>query len=184
MRGVIRAGVSQLSLDCSYVLRQPLDANFLAYSAALVQVSQQALPYYKVDIQTRLGLARLVFIADDYSDATAQSWVESTLTEADTLAKYTIVVKHHPVTGSDTGPAWSNSLVLAHKYSLILTAHEHDYEHDTTDFDGRSVICGLGGANANSTGFCRVTQQPGGALVFTQYDLNSNPQDTWSVAPQ
>lgn len=67
---------------------------------------------------------------------------------------------------------------------MILTAHNHNYSHDTAAFGGRSVVCGLGGANAAHTGFCRVQQQPDGRLQFTQYDISGNPGDTWSVGPQ
>ncbi len=173
------------STDCS---ASPSDANFTAYSEALQLVSQKSLPYYKLDIHTRLGLARIVFLADNYADAAAQSWAESTLAEADTLAKYTIVAKHHPVTGSRTGPQWAHDVVLRHKYSLILTAHAHDYSHDTSAYGGRSVVCGLGGANTSYTGFCRVEQKPDGTLSFTAYDsygnVRTDPSSTFSVTPQ
>ena len=160
------------------------DNNFVAYSAALKAVSQQSLPYYKVDVQTRLGLMRLVMLADNYADQTAQDWAETTLAEADRIAKYTIVARHHPVTGSRSGPQWSWSVIQKHKYSLILTAHNHSYSHDAATLGGRSVICGLGAANSSHTGFCRVQQQADGTLSFTQYDLSGNPGDHWSVGPQ
>jgi hypothetical protein len=173
------------STDCS---GNPSDANFTAYSEALQLVSQKSLPYYKLDFQTRFGLARVVFLADNFADATAQAWAESTLAEADRIAKYTIVAKHHPVTGSRIGPQWSHDVVLRHKYSLILTAHAHDYSHDTSAYGGRSVVCGLGGANTSFTGFCRVQQRADGTLAFTAYDAYGNvrtePSSTFSVAPQ
>src|SRR5205085_7252709 len=113
---------------------------YTAYNEALASLSQQALPYYKVDVQTRLGLARLVFIADNWYDSTAQSWVENTLSDADAHAKYTIIVKHHPIAetvGSlRIGPTWSYNLITSgrHKYTLVLTAHAHDYDHPTADY--------------------------------------------------
>ena len=165
--------------DCSST---PTDANYAAYIAALQTVSHEKLPYYALQIQTRLGRATLVFIADDFFDATAQSWLQDTLTDADANSVYTIIIKHHPVTGSRTGPAAPNTVLESHKYSLILTAHDHDYAHSTSQFGGRSVICGLGGANVSNTGFCRVQQRSDGTLLFTQYDINSNPGSSWSVS--
>jgi hypothetical protein len=177
--------------DCS---AHPADANAQAYLSALSKLSQQPLPYYKVDVQTRLGLARFVFIADNWYSATAQAWVESTLADADLHAKYTIIVKHHPIAvaiGSlREGPTWSYDLITSgrHKYSLVLTAHTHDYEHPTGAFSGRSVICGLGAANTSFTGFCRVQQQADGTLKFTAYDLFGNvrtdPSPAFTVTPQ
>jgi hypothetical protein len=178
--------VAFLGRDCSGLASS--DANYVAYREALQALSQQALPYYKLDFATRHGLARFVFLADDYADATAQTWAENTLAEADQKAVYTIVAKHHPMTGSRTGPAWARDVVLRHKYSLVLTAHTHDYEHDTVAYAGRTVICGLGAANPNWTGFCRVRQHGDKTLEFTAYDLygnvRTNPSSTFVVAPQ
>jgi len=167
--------------DCSSALSAATDTNFMAYMAALPTVSHQTQPYYSIDINTSLGLVRLVFIADNYASSDAQSWLESTMADADARAVHAIILKHHPYSGSDTGPSWMWATLAAHRVSLMLTAHEHDYSHDTTALDGRTVICGLGGANTSATGFCRVQQRADNSLVFTEYDLNSNPLDTWSV---
>jgi hypothetical protein len=177
--------------DCS---THPSDANATAYLSALSAISKQPLPYYKVDVQTRLGLARFVFLADNWYPAAAQAWAESTLADADLHAKYTFIVKHYPVavaTGSlREGPPWSYDLIASgrHKYSLVLTAHTHDYEHPTAAFGGRSVICGLGAANTRFAGFCRVQQQSDGSLKFTAYDLFGNVRtdasSTFTVTPQ
>lgn len=169
-------------LDCSTVLGDD-DPNFHAFLAALPVVSHQSLPYYSIDIGTRFGLVRLIFIADNYSSGTAQVWLTSLLSDSDTNAVHTIVLKHHPYTGSDTGPAWVWPLLEGHKISLMLTAHEHDYAHNTTALDGRTVICGLGGASTDNTGFCRVQQRADNSLAFTEYDIHGNPLDTWSVPP-
>lgn len=168
--------------DCSGFVGT-VDANYNAYLAALKQVSKKDQPFYKIDIATRLGLARIVVVADNVQSAEQKAWLESTLLEADGIAKYTIVAKHHPVTGSRTGPAWTWPIIQKHKYSLILAAHEHAYVHPT-EVAGRSVICGLGGASSTATGFCRVRQLATGELRFLQYDLAGNPQDSWSVTPQ
>ncbi len=171
-----------LLADCSGAAGA-LDANYNAYLAALQQVSRQAQPFYKLDIQTRLGLARLVFVADNVQSAEQQAWLESTLAEADRIAKYTIVAKHHPIDGSRMGPLWVWPIIQKHKYSLILTAHAHVYAHPAAA-SGRSAICGLGGASSTATGFCRVQQLATGELRFVQYDISGNPMDSWSVTPQ
>lgn len=169
------------STDCS---AKPSDANYAAFLSALSQVSKQSSPNYALQIQTRLGRVTLVVIADNSFGTAQQAWLQSTLTDADTGSIATIVAKHHPMTGSRTGPGAPFNIVQQHKYSLILTAHDHQYGHDQTAFGGRSVICGLGGANTAHTGFCRVQQGADGALRFTQYDATGNPHDSWSVQPR
>ena len=169
-------------LDCSTIVGDD-DPNFHTFLAALPGVSHQTTPYYSIDINTRFGLVRLVFIADNYGSSAAQAWLGSVLTDADAHAVHTIILKHHPYTGSDTGPAWPWPILAQHRITLMLTAHEHDYEHDTSALSGRTVICGLGGASTANTGFCRVQQQDDNSLAFTEYDINGNPLDTWSVPP-
>lgn len=87
--------------DCSAA---PDDANFKTYAAALKQVSHQDLPYYALQIQTRLGRATFAVVADNYFDAPASRWLEATLQDADARSAYTFVVRHHPMTGSRSGP--------------------------------------------------------------------------------
>ena len=72
-------------------------------------------------------------------------------------------------------------IACTHPLSAGLFGHDHNYQHNQTAFSGRSVICGLGGANPANTGFCRVQQTADGLLHFTQYDATGNPHDTWSV---
>jgi hypothetical protein len=169
--------------DCS---ANPADVNYSTFLAALSQVSQQRAPNYALQIQTRRGRATVVVVADNSFSAVDQAWLEWTLADADLGSAYTIIAKHHPVTGSRTGPAAPWQIISKHKYSLLLMGHNHDYEHKGSNVtpDGRGVICGLGGANVSHTGFCRVQQAADGRLDFTQYDANGNPGDAWSVAPQ
>jgi hypothetical protein len=162
------------------------DVNYTTFMAALGQVSKQARANYALQIQTRLGRATLVVVADESFSSTDQSWLDSALADADAHSKYTIVAKHHPVAGTRMGPTAPWQVISAHKYSLILTAHNHDYEHSGSNVlsNGRAVVCGLGGANASYTGFCRVQQAADGTLHVTRYSMNGNPGDTWSVGPQ
>jgi len=158
----------------------PPDANFSAYMAAL----RRPLPYYANDVQTSAGLARFVVIADDSWNATQAAWLRDTLTDADARARYTIVARHHPVQGSRAGAPEILSILQQHKYALILTAHNHEYQHDSSTWQGRSAVVGLGGAGGK-WGFGTVLQASGGRLVFVQRDANGNPIGApWTVGPQ
>jgi hypothetical protein len=157
----------------------PHDANFSAYLSAL----KRPQPYYFTDITTSLGKARFVYIADDSWNAAQAAWLSQTLAEADSF-KYTFIVRHHPVQGSRTGNPQILDAIRAHRYSLILTAHNHDYEHDTGSWGARSTVVGLGGAGGR-WGFATVLQNADGTLSFVQRDANGNPVGTpWSVTPQ
>ena len=156
------------------------DANFAAYMAAL----QRPQPYYFTDVATAQGLARFAVIADDAWDAAQSAWLSSTLADADARAKYTIVVRHHPVQGTRTGASEILSILQQHKATLLLTAHNHDYEHDTASWSGRSAVVGLGGAGGH-WGFATVLQNLDGTLTFVERDANGNPiGQPWSVSPQ
>ncbi|MGZ6142232.1 MAG: metallophosphoesterase [Myxococcales bacterium] len=169
------------STDCS---SHTTDVNYAAFAQALQQVSKETAPNYALQIQTRLGRVTLVVVADNFFGTAQQAWLQGVLTDADASSIATLVAKHHPVTGSRTGPAGPWNVIQNHKYSLVMTAHNHDYEHDASALTGRSVICGLGGANSAHTGFCRVQQAADGQLHFTQYDATGNPHDTWAVSPR
>jgi len=158
----------------------PPDANFSAYMAAL----RRPLPYYANDVQTSLGLARFVVIADDSWNATQAAWLRDTLTDADARATYTIVARHHPVQGTRTGVPEILSVLQQHKYAMILTAHNHEYQHDSATWQGRSAVVGLGGAGGK-WGFGTVLQASDRRLVFVQRDANGNPIGApWMVGPQ
>ena len=158
------------------------DANFDAYMAAL----RRPLPYYLAEVRTSLGKARFVVVADDSWDAAQADWLESTLSAADAEAAYTIVGRHHPMTGSGSGNPRVVAAIVRHKYSLILTAHSHLYAHDTVNFGGRSAVVGVGGVPTSSLpGFATVLQNDDGSLTFVRRDANGNPLDVpWTVTPQ
>src|SRR6266481_2641971 len=158
------------------------DANFAAYMAAL----RRPLPYYATEVQTSLGKARFVVVADDSWDSAQADWLEGTLAAADATARTTIIARHHPVTGARTGNPRIVQAIARHKYSLILTAHSHLYAHDAVAFGGRSAIVGLGGASAAvPPGFATLLQNPDGSLTFVRRDATGNPIDVpWTVAPQ
>ncbi len=162
------------------------NVNFQAFMSALSPISST--PYYSVNIQTSMGLATFVFVADNSFDSAQQSWLDSTLTQADQNATYTLIAKHHPE--GDTSVS-ANSTIMQiirnHKFALLLTGHTHKYEHQTTD-NGRDVILGNGGAPLVSTGtfngYGIIDQLSSGQLQVTIYDLaTGSPQDQWTAGP-
>ena len=156
------------------------DANYDTYMSALGRPK----PYYSVDVHTGSGLARLVVIADDSWNSAQKAWLEATLADADTKAKYTLIARHHPVVGTRMGNSEILSAIEAHKYSLILTAHDHQYSHGV-DHGGRAAVIGIGGAGSSAPGFVTVLQQTDGTLQATLRDASGNPLGLpWSVAPQ
>src|SRR5579871_5324733 len=93
------------------------DPNSTTFYNALKPVSPTA--YYSFNITTHTGLATFVVVADNAWDNTQQSWLESTLTTADAKAKYTIVMRHHPIGNTDqpNNPV-SWNIIHSHKYTL------------------------------------------------------------------
>jgi hypothetical protein len=163
------------------------NGDHLAFMHALAPISST--PYYTFDVTTSLGLATFVIIADESYDSTQATWLEQTLSTADTKAKYTIVVRHHPEGDSSVSTnATSMAVVRKHKFALFLTGHNHLYKHMTVD-NGRDLILGTGGApliaGGSFFGYAIIEQQQtSGQLKVTVYDLNSaTPVDTWSVGP-
>lgn len=158
------------------------DANFDSYLAAL----KRPRPWYSTDVQTSQGLARFVFVADDAWNAEQAAWLEATLNDADAHAKYTFVARHHPVSGSRAGSDAIINAIVSHKFTLLLTAHEHTYLHDTRLYAGRTVIVGIGGGPSFAPpGFGTVEQNLDGTLTFVLRDLSGNPTGApWAVGPQ
>ncbi|GAC1343479.1 MAG: hypothetical protein NVSMB23_17350 [Myxococcales bacterium] len=157
------------------------DANFRAYLAAL----GRTLPYYAIDVDTAAGLARFVFVADDAWDAAQAAWLERTLAEADARARYTVIARHHPLTGPRQGDPAIVQAIERHRATLLLAAHLHTYAHGA-DHGGRAVILGLGGAPSSSPpGFATVLQNTDGSLTFTPRDARGAPiRSAWTVDPQ
>jgi hypothetical protein len=162
------------------------NANYSAFMQALAPISSR--PYYSINVQTSLGRATFVFVADNAWDSTQSSWLEQVLTEADANARYTFVLRHHPE--GDTSVS-TNTMIMAqirrHRFAMFLSGHNHTYQHMTTD-NGRDLVIGLGGARllaagATYHGYVMVDQQPNGTLLVTVYDLAGVVHDTWSVGP-
>jgi hypothetical protein len=163
------------------------NANHVAFLSALAPISTT--PYYTFDIQTSLGLATFVIVADNSWDSTQSTWLDQTLATADQKAKYTIVARHHPEGDSSVSTNGEIMTVIRkHKFALFLTGHSHLYKHMTTD-GGRDLVLGTGGApliaGGAFWGYAMIDQLPSGQLQVTVYDTNNNtiPVDTWSVGP-
>ena len=161
------------------------NANYVAFMNALAPISKS--PYYSFDVQTALGLATFVIIADNAFDSTEAAWLDATLATADQKAKYTIVARHHPEGDTSVATnAESVQIIRNHKFALFLTGHEHLYKHMTTD-NGRDLVLGNGGApliaGGAYNGYAVVDQQSNGDLKVSVYDTGNVLQDSWSVGP-
>ncbi|MBS2027427.1 MAG: metallophosphoesterase [Deltaproteobacteria bacterium] len=162
------------------------NVNYQAFLNALAPIASK--PYYKRNIHTRLGLATFVFIADNSWDSAQETWLENTLTTADSNATYTIICKHHPQ--GDTSIASNQTImqvIRRHKFSLLLTGHVHEYAHQSAD-SGRDLVMGLGGApfsgGANYHGYAIVDQKANGKLRVSVYDVHTGTlHDQWTVDP-
>jgi hypothetical protein len=165
------------------------DVNYVAFQEALVAVSKHDNPNYKVDIQTRLGLVRIVFAADNQATQADVDQLKAWMTEADTKAYALFVAKHHTVAvGSRTGPTWVlTDLIEGHRVTAILVAHDHKYYRSSYARTGSlggsvpAVVCGLGAANTSYRGFCRMQQKADGSFDMIKYDDAGNPGDTWNL---
>lgn len=162
------------------------NGDYVAFMNALAPISST--PYYTFDVTTSLGLATFVIIADMSYDSVEAAWLDQTLATADTKAKYTIVVRHHPEGDSSVSTNQAEmQVVRQHKFALFLSGHNHLYKHMTVD-GGRDIILGTGGApliaGGAFFGYAIIDQQPSGQLAVTVYNINSTtPVDTWSVGP-
>ena len=158
-----------------------------AFQSALSPIS--SLPYYRVDIMTSTGLAVFLIVADDAWDTTQANWLTDQLEDADVHAKYTIVSKHHP-DGNTDRPEFQTiyDLVKAHKYTLFLLGHSHEYKRQAGD--PRALVMGLGGApfdNPNQMwwGYGTIMQCPDDHLYVNVYDQSTGMvKDTFNVPPQ
>ena len=168
-------------------LLESTNANYVAFMAALQPISPK--PYYSFNVETSLGRATFIQIADNAWDQRQSLWLEQALSEADRNAKYTIVSRHHPSGDSSVATnAESMAIIRKHKFALFLTGHAHSYTHSTSD-NGRAMVLGIGGApllaaGSDFNGYAMVDQQPNGQLRVTVININGDLQrDQWAVSP-
>jgi hypothetical protein len=162
------------------------NANYVAFMSALSPIANK--PYYAFNIDTSLGRATFVVIADNAWDSVQAAWLDATLHDADLNAKYTIVIRHHPEGDTSvTTNSESMQIVRAHKFALFLTGHSHLYKHMTTD-NGRDLVLGTGGAQliagGSFYGYAMVDQLTDGRLQVSVFNLSGDlQQDIWTVGP-
>jgi hypothetical protein len=142
------------------------------------------LPYYRIDLDTPKGKAKLVFVAANaWSDAQAL-WLEAQLADA---TPYTFVMRHEAPSVTETpGVSPSELTIAAHPFTLELLGHTHAYKR----LDSRRVISGNGGAPIRSYdggsgyGFLLVQLLSDGNVAATEISqANGMPIDTWRVSP-
>ena len=173
--------------NCYYA--NNLDSNFNAYMAALKPTSP--LPYYSFTIGTHSGTAVFVVVSDNYT-GDEFNWLEKTLADCDAHARYTIIMRHHPLGYNSVTTLNTEATIKKHRYSLLLTGHAHHYERDANDPKGRTLIYGLGGVpnsgpaypNGMDWGYGTVQQGLDDRLYVTIYSQATGmPLDSWSVDP-
>lgn len=159
--------------------------NYTAFLDALSPISPK--PYYRIDIQTRSGLAVFLFVADNAWDSTQEAWLTTQLTDADRRARYTFVSKHHPEGNSDNAVfPHIYDLVRQHKYTLFLTGHSHLFKRQQND--PRALVIGCGGAPlAGGTfwGYATAEQRSDDHIEVRIYDqATGNVMSSFEVPPQ
>jgi hypothetical protein len=160
-----------------------------AFMEALSSSIGATQPYYRFDVMTNAGKAVFIVVADDAWDSTQQTWLTQQLTDADSTAKYTFVTKHHP-NGNTDMPSFQTiyDLVRAHKYTLFLTSHSHEYKRQFGD--PHALVMGLGGAPFDNPkqqwwGYLTAMQCPDDHIYVSVYDqATGNVMDSFNVPPQ
>jgi hypothetical protein len=139
-------------------------------------------PYYRIDVATPFGTAKLIFIAANAWSTAQESWLAQQLADP---TPYTFVMRHEPSADTSApGVAPSEKLVSAAPYTLELLGHTHEYKRvDTTH-----VISGNAGAplqpGSSGFGLLIVEQLADGNVSVTEIDEASGAQiDTWTVTP-
>ena len=138
-------------------------------------------PYYRIDVDTPLGKAKLVFIAANSWDSTQQSWLSTQLADPTT---YTFVMRHESTqsSGVPTSVTASEAIVTAHPYTIEMLGHTHEYRHEDT----QHVISGNAGAplTTGNYGLLMVEQKSDGNITVTELDeATGSASDTWTVSP-
>ncbi len=138
-------------------------------------------PYYRIDVNTPMGNAKLLFIAANAWDSTQQSWLQTQLADATT---YTFVMRHEPPNDTQApGVGPSETLIAGAPYTLEMLGHTHEYNH----IDTQHVISGNAGAplsSGNGYGLLIVEQLVNGNINVTEIDeASGNATDSWTVSP-
>ena len=154
--------------------------NIQAFMSKLVPAGTTT-PYYRVDVDTGMGMAKLVIIAANAWSDTQAAWLETQLSDP---TAYTFVVRHEAAYVTQTnGAVASEAIVQKHPLTLELLGHTHRYEK----LDGRHVISGNGGAplSGGHYGFVLIDLLTNGNLSLSEIDQATGAvSDTFTICPQ
>jgi Calcineurin-like phosphoesterase len=154
--------------------------NVRAFMAHLVPAGT-ATPYYRVDVDTGRGIAKLVFVAANAWSAAQADWLEAQLAEP---TAYTFVVRHEaPSVTEAMGVAPSEAIIHKHPLTLELLGHWHRYQH----LDTKHVVSGNGGAplSYGHYGFVLIDLLTNGNLAVSEVDqATGDVADTFTICPQ
>jgi hypothetical protein len=136
-------------------------------------------PFYRVDLDTPFGKAKLVLIAANAWSDTQATWLETQLAQT---TPFTFIVRHEPAEVSEApGVDPSEAIIARHPYTLVLLGHSHRYRR----LDARHLISGNGGApltGHGGFGFVLIRQQRDGRFTATEIDeATGHAVDTWTV---
>lgn len=156
-------------------------ANVHAFMTKLVPAGVTK-PYYRVDVDTGAGKAKLVFIAANAWSQAQADWLEQQLSDA---TPYTFVVRHEAASVTDTnGAVASEAIVQKHPLTLELLGHWHRYEK----LDPKHLVSGNGGAPLSAGGhygFVLVDLLTNGNLAVSEIDqATGSVSDSFTICPQ
>ncbi|MCA1663428.1 MAG: metallophosphoesterase [Myxococcales bacterium] len=138
-------------------------------------------PYFRIDMPTPLGSAKLVFIAANAWSTEQGDWLKTQLADP---THYTFVIRHEASNDqSAPGVGPSDALMMGAPLTVGFFGHTHVYQR----VDPSHVIAGNGGAPLDSGtqyGFVLVKQRADGNLSLSAIDqATGNPIDAWAVTP-
>jgi hypothetical protein len=155
-------------------------ANVRAFMSKLVPAGTTT-PYYRVDVDTGMGAAKIVFIAANAWSPAQSAWLEQQLSDA---TAYTFVIRHEDASVTDTaGAGASEAIVQKHPLTLELLGHWHRYQK----LDERHIVSGNGGAplSTGHYGFVLVDLLTNGNLSVSEIDQATGAaSDTFTICPQ
>ena len=130
-------------------------------------------PYFRIDLPTPFGSAKLVFIAANAWSTEQGDWVKAQLADP---TRYTFVMRHEASNDqSAPGVGPTDTLLMGAPLTVGFFGHTHVYQR----IDPSHVIAGNGGAPLDSGtqyGFVLVKQRPDGNLSLTAIDqATGNP---------
>lgn len=154
-------------------------ANVRAFMSKLVPAGTTT-PYYRVDVDTGAGVAKLVFIAANAWSQEQADWLETQLSDP---TAYTFVVRHEAASITETnGAVASEAIVQKHPLTLELLGHTHRY----AKIDAKHIISGNAGAplSGGHYGFVLVDLLTNGNLSVSEIDQATGAvDDTFTVCP-